>query len=145
MKDRVDEDVLVRTEAEYSSQLWKEVEYELSAAYNGEEIKGITLFFSGMSQYFSLEELERRAGRLGGNSERLGKLLARKKLSDLLTDMYRLGAIGNAFRVGRSRSDVRNRWIFRGDSDILLDRRMQLHPALIHRLSGKRGAALEGR
>lgn len=142
-KARFDQEVLTRTEAAYSSQLWKEVEYELSAAYSSEEIGAVALFFSGIPQYFSMEDLEKRLHILKAKSMRLNKMFARRSLADVLNDMYRLGAIGNAFRVGPRAKDIRNQWIFRGDNDLLLERRMQLHPALIHRLSGIKGRGVE--
>lgn len=141
-KKKFDGEVLTRTRSEYSSELWKEVEYELSAAYNKEEIAAITMLFSGIAQYFSLEDMEKRAEVKAKQAERVRKLMQRKSMGDILTDLYRLGAIGNAFRAAPRSGAIRNRWIFRGDSDLLLDRRMQLHPALIERLSGVRGQGM---
>lgn len=134
LKSRFDEEVLTKTEQEYSSKLWDEIQYELSAIYNQDEITAVRMALSGMSRYFDLNDFEARMLRVATYSKSVRRLYERSP-ADILVDLYRLGAIGNAFRVGTSASDTRNRWVFRGDPDLLVDKRMELNPALSKHLS----------
>lgn len=141
------QEVLSDTESEYSAKLWDEVRYELSAAYSEDEIDIIESVFSGSPRYFDLADAQSRFDLAASRSNQAVSLVSRRSVADLLSDLYRLGAIGNAFRVGPSAGDIRNRWAFRGDPTLLLDKRMEMHPALSKRLSavssrrrGSRGA-----
>ena len=127
--------VLHETETEYSSKLWDEIRYELSATYSETEIDGIEGVLSGGSASFELSAIEARFENYTKFSHALSQLLARRSVREMLSDLYRLGAIGNSFRVGSAGTDVKNRWAFRGDPNLLADKRMVIHPALLKRLS----------
>lgn len=129
------QEVLFNTENEYSAKLWDEIRYELSAAYAEGEIDIIESVLSGGARSFDLETVTERFTLSADRSPSVALLLARKSVVDILNDLYRLGAIGNAFRAGTSASDMKNRWAFRGDSNLLVDKRMEIHAALIKRLS----------
>lgn len=129
------DDVLLETETEYSSKLWDEVRYELSATYSDTEINNIEAVLSGASAQFEPHQIEARFRNHANGNTNLTSLLARRTVPEILSDLYRIGAIGNVFRVGSSGTDIRNRWLFRGDPTLLPDKRMELHPALRKRLS----------
>ncbi len=127
--------ILRETETEYSNKLWDEVRYELSAIYSDSEVESLEEVISGGAASFELKEIEQRFRDKEGHSSTLRKLLERRSIRDILADLYRLGAIGNSFRVGSTGTDIRNRWSFRGDPTLLADKRMVIHPALLKRLS----------
>lgn len=125
-------DIFDKTETEYSSKLWDEIRYELSATYSSEEIDAIELALAGHSSGFEFSDIDQRLGKAS-------KLFLRgrkaKSTYEVLADLYRLGAIGNSFRVGSSGTNINNRWVFRGDPKVYFDKRMVVHPALHKRLS----------
>lgn len=127
--------VLHETEIEYSSKLWDEVRYELSATYSEVEIDAIESVLSGGATAFDLSQVEEKFDRAAAYSKPIGGVLNRRSVRDIMSDLYRLGAIGNSFRGGATGTDVRNRWTFRGDPNLLVDKRMVIHPALVKRLS----------
>lgn len=128
-------EVLHDTEIEYSTKLWDEVRYELSATYSEEEINAIEVVLSGGPTTFELHHIEKRFDDSERYYQTIGQLLQRRSVREILSDLYRLGAIGNNFRTGASGSDIRNRWSFRGDPNLLPDKRMIIHQALQKRLS----------
>lgn len=127
--------VLAETAIEYSSKLWDEVRYELSATYSEGEVDAIEGVLAGGAAAFELEDIEARFNRAMRHSPTLSAMLSRKSVREVLTDLYRLGAVGNSFRAGSTGTDIRNRWSFRGDPTLLADKRMVIHPALLKRLS----------
>lgn len=128
-------DVLRETEIDYSGKLWDEVRYELSASYSDVEVDGIEGVISGGSASFDLSDMERRFERRSSSSSVVRDLLLRRSTQDILSDLYRIGAVGNSFKASSSSGDIRNRWYFRGDPTLLADKRMVIHPALMKRLS----------
>jgi hypothetical protein len=128
-------EVLKQTEIEYSSKLWDEIKYELSAVYSRQEIEAVELVISGGPVGFLMDEMFERFERASRHSIAVRTLISRRSIAELLRDLYRLGAIGNTFRVGSTGTNVRNRWSFRGDPNLLTDKRMTIHPALVKRLS----------
>lgn len=128
-------DVLHETEIEYSGKLWDEVRYELSATYSDVEIDSVEDALSGGSTAFDLAHIEARFDRSANFSPTLKALLNRRPVREILKDLYRLGAIGNSFRAGTTGTDIKNRWAFRGDPNLLVEKRMVIHPALFKRLS----------
>lgn len=129
------DEVLRETESEYSNKLWDEVRYELSAIYSDTEVDALEQVISGGASSFDLGQIEERFRVRAEASPTLWKLLERRSVREILADLYRLGAIGNSFRVGATGTDFRNRWSFRGDPTLLADKRMVIHPALLKRLS----------
>lgn len=128
-------EVLKETETEYSGKLWDEVRYELSATYSDAEVDAIESVISGGASAFELREIEDRFSRAASYSKIVGNLLQRRSVREILADLYRLGAIGNSFRVGAAGTDIRDRWFFRGDPTLLAEKRMVVHRALLKRLS----------
>lgn len=129
------DEVLRQTESEYSNKLWDEVRYELSAIYSDSEVDSVEDVLSGGAASFEIVQMENTFQQKARLSLTLKNLLARRSVREILADLYRLGAIGNSFRVGSTGTDFRNRWSFRGDPTLLADKRMVIHPALLKRLS----------
>ena len=127
--------VLRETETEYSGKLWDEVRYEMSALYSDQEIDAIEGIISGGSASFEIIDMEKRFSKAADRSNTTLSLMQRRSAREILGDLYRLGAVGNSFRAGSTGTDVRNRWAFRGDPTLLVDKRMVIHPALLKRLS----------
>ncbi|MDG3439789.1 P-loop ATPase, Sll1717 family [Nitrospirillum amazonense] len=127
--------VLRDTEIEYSSKLWDEVRYELSAIYSDVEVDLLEDVFSGGSASFEFSQIENRFFEKARLSSALAALIGKRSVREILSDFYRIGAIGNSFRAGSTGTDMRNRWSFRGDPTLLVDKRMVIHPALLKRLS----------
>lgn len=130
------QDTLDRTSNDYSSKLWDEVKYEMSAVYSDQELSIIEGVFSGKQVYFDLQKAVEWFNYPTRYSEVAKKLLSRRSVEQILHDLYRLGAIGNAFKVNYRQ--FRNRWVFRGEPTLLIDKQMEIHPALVHRLSASR-------
>jgi hypothetical protein len=104
----------------------------------------IEAFFLGQPAKFNLGFLQGKFDQTSIQNQAAVRLKERRGVRLILQDLYRLGAVGNVFRVGARSSDVRHRWIFRGESSLLLDKPMELHPALIRRLRGST-QGLQGR
>jgi len=132
---KFDEEILHQTEIEYSSKLWDEIRYELSATYSSSEIDVIEMVFAGGPVHFDLQSMDERFLAAERHSINAKQLNSRRSTRDILSDLYRLGAIGNSFRAGPAGTDIRNRWAFRGDPTLLADKHMTIHPALVKRLS----------
>lgn len=132
---RFTDHVLRETESEYSSKLWDEIKYELSATYSDDEVGSLERTLVGGPEFFEIGDIERRFSKASLSSPIAKRLIERRSALDILTDLYRLGAVGNAFRAGQHAGSFRNRWAFRGDVNLIADKRMQIHPALIKRLS----------
>lgn len=144
-RQKFDSHALKETENDYSSQLWSEIEYELSASLSPEEISAVTSIFSGIKRLFFLKDLEEVGNRKGRYSKNVEHFLRSHALADVCNMLYTHGALGNDFRTGTTGSTSRNRWIFRGDNALLVDQRMTLNPSIRKALSAidqrKRGSA----
>ena len=145
------ENVLHETEIDYSTKLWDEVRYELSAIYSDAEVDAIEAAIAGGSASFDLQQMSGRFVNASSSSQVMTALLARRSVREILVDLYRLGAIGNSFRVGTTGNQFKNRWSFRAEPTLLAEKRMVIHPALLKRLSvvgsrrrGTRGGSREG-
>jgi len=128
-------EILNETDIEYSTKMWDEIKYELSASYSASDIDVIEMIIAGSSTDFEFDDIDRRFDIVADESSNAQKLLSRRSAREILSDLYRLGAIGNVFRAGTTADKVRNRWAFRGDPNLLPDKRMTIHPSLHKRLS----------
>lgn len=111
------------TRKKYSGDSWDEMIEELSVAYSPDEINAINRLIYGFKPYFYRRELLARVGELGGDYKEIGTLLGGKNIGNILSDLFKVGVIGN------SEKD-HYRFAFRGDPDILLDDRIMVHRAL---------------
>ncbi|MFV0624965.1 P-loop ATPase, Sll1717 family [Sphingomonas sp. ac-8] len=129
------ERALLDTEGDFSAVMWDEIKYELTANYSPQEIDVIETAFSGFRTEFFFDEFESRMAALGRASAHARSFMQKHGLYDVLSDLYRLGAIGNFFREGPKSSQIRNRWAFRGDPTLLFDKKLTINPSLTKRLS----------
>lgn len=133
--DFFSQSILHDTEIEYSSKLWDEVRYELSAIYSDNEIECIEKILSGGAAYFNIGDIKTRFDEYAAKSKIASKLIERRSVEEILSDLYRIGAIGNAFRTATTGTHMRYRWIYRGEQTLLSDKQMVIHFALHKRLS----------
>jgi len=131
--------LLEDTFSDYSSKLWEEVTYELSATYSPDEIKVVETLLSGRSSHFYMSEFQERLDGTAAYSEAARKLKTKRSAEEIATDLYRLGALGNEFR-DPAHGRVTHRWIFRGDNALIPSRNIVLNRALWKHFStiGKR-------
>lgn len=110
----------------YSLESLSEIKEELRALYSSEDIEIIINCFTGYKTMFSLAKLRERIQDLFPDT------ILHRHLNRVLTDLYRLGFIGNYLPV----SDT-YRWQHRGDEGIILsdEWRIMLHHALHGALS----------
>ena len=113
---------------DYSMACWSEQEEELQAKYSKEEIGGIKHMLTGISCPFTYDSISAKAQKAQSLYNDTEKMLKKYKLADILDHLFRLGIIGN---TGRNA----NRFAFRGDDGLLIDREMTVHPALKNVLS----------
>lgn len=121
--------ILEDTFSDYSSKLWEEVTYELSATYSPDDIRIIETLLSGRSSFFYLSEFQERLKQTAEYSEAARRLQSRRSAEEIANDLYRLGVLGNEFR-DPAHGRITHRWIFRGDSSLIASRNMVLHRAL---------------
>lgn len=128
-----------QTENSYSQKLWSEIEYELSATYSNEDILVIKMLFSGYRKYFSIDDFLKRLHEKSGMLGKHSKFLDPKKgAHELLHNLYRLGAVGNDYALDSRGKRRANRWVFRNEPDLLIDRQMSMNDALAKALSTRR-------
>ena len=116
-----------QTSLEYSTQTWTEITEELLAIYSSDEIEAIEKLFLGCSAQFFLSDLEERIMTRYKYDAVLTGLKDKHGLTKVLADLYRIGVIGNDFW---SNGKHRNRWIFRGNSNLNDAERMAVHKSL---------------
>ena len=107
---------------EYSTQSWVEHTEELRSKYSESEIEGIRKLFYGVKCPFSYHEITIHCDERKGIYSEVAELFIKHKLADVLSQLYKVGIIGN--------TGERVRYAFRGDDDVLLDKRMKIHDPL---------------
>ncbi|MBN2836876.1 MAG: hypothetical protein JXR48_18115 [Candidatus Delongbacteria bacterium] len=112
---------------EYSVQSWVEHAEELRAKHTEEEIEGIKKLFYGTECPFTLHEITMVSDQKRKMYTEVDNLLEKYRLGDILSILYKIGIIGN--------TGERVRYAFRGDDDILLDKKMKIHDPLWNFLS----------
>jgi len=126
------EHVFRQTEVTYSTKMWEEIAYELSGAYTDDEIFAIRRILAGSHRYFSLSQFRAHAEKQSSHATGVKRFLSHHSLEDLLHQLYRLGAVGNNYVLARRR---RNRWVFRDEPDLFIDKKMEINRALKRALS----------
>ncbi|NFI03726.1 S1 RNA-binding domain-containing protein [Clostridium botulinum] len=111
---------------QYSIDSLIEIKEEMRALYSSEEIETIMNCFTGFRSMFSLNQLKKKIEEYYSNT------ILEKKLSDILSDLYRLGFVGNYFPASQM-----YRWQHKGDDRIILsdEWRIMIHQALQSALS----------
>ena len=110
----------------YSQDSLTELKEELLALYSPDEINRIITCLTGFKRIFSVDELSQRVNKY------YSEIITEKKLPDILSDLYRIGFIGNHIPETRS-----YRWQHKGDDGIILDGawKIIIHSALTSALS----------
>lgn len=111
------------TRKQYSTESWVELTEELSVRYSPAEINGIRRLLYGFRPFFSLPEIERHGEEIRRTYRDVSQLLDKFTIENVLVDLYKIGAIGNG-----EKNNIR--FAFRGDDELLLEKRIMLHPAL---------------
>ncbi|KIC23139.1 MULTISPECIES: P-loop ATPase, Sll1717 family [unclassified Leisingera] len=132
------------TSTEYSKQTWIEITEELQAVYSPAEIKAIEKLFLGFKARFLKSELEDRVLKRHRNDRPVQELVEKYSLSKILTDLYRIGVVGNDFvvRMRSGKPQYRTRFVFRGNTALNDAERMMIHKSLWKHLTliDERGA-----
>lgn len=123
---------------EYSKQTWLEVTEELLASYSANQISALQRFFLGFDTIFFKEDLVQRIETRYQGDKEVIDLFEKRGIDNLLSDLYRIGVIGNDFIANKRR---RNRWIFRGNTTLNHSERMTLHKSLWKHLTLTPGRA----
>lgn len=137
LSERFDGIVLAKTDIDYSSKMWEEVAYELSAIYDAGEVGAIENLLFGSHQVFELSTIAERLRLMSSTSVSAKAIVQRRGIKVLLQDLYRLGAIGNYFKQSGS---IKQRWVHRGEAKLIETQAMAVHSSLHKRLSVSSGS-----
>lgn len=110
----------------YSSKCWIECMEEMKAHYNEDELDFIRTILNGWTKNFSVNDFSDRIRQLETYDKRAEKF-EQKKLIPLLEILYRMGIIGNMYK---NNGELRYRYAFRGDDQLLPYKNMTVHYAL---------------
>lgn len=116
----------------YSFESWVEMSEELKAKYSSNYIDSIKKIFYGKKQIWEFIELKSDIFNMADNYPHIKELINRFSIDEILSDLYRVGIIGN---IDRTKSPSRMRFVFRGDAEILFYQEIYLHNALLAHLS----------
>lgn len=106
----------------YSSESWIELSEELRTIYSEEEIEGIKRMFYGINSPFTYKWLQEHVKKSKEMYAVVDKLLKDHKLGEILSNLYRVGLLGN--------TGEKIRFAHRGDDEILLEKKIMVHQAL---------------
>jgi hypothetical protein len=131
------------TALEFSKQTWLEITEELLATYTPQEIEALQKFFLGFNTMFFKSSIEDRLRERYAKDRLVSDLFKNKGVEKILTDLYRIGVVGNNFMVKNrhGRRERRDRWIFRGNTTLNDADRMAIHKSLWKHLSLVPGVA----
>lgn len=126
-----------QTSIEYSKQTWLEITEELLASYSAADISSLQRFLLGFSTHFFKSDIQERLSIRYKSDRDIQNLFNRKGISNILSDLYRIGVVGNDFvsKSIRGKSEKRNRWVFRGNTTLNDAERMAIHKSLWKHLS----------
>jgi hypothetical protein len=132
-----------QTALEFSRQTWLEITEELLATYSTNEIEALQRFFLGFNTMFFRRSIENRLQERYASDKRVYDLFNKKGVAMILSDLFRIGMVGNSFFVEdyRGQSARRDRWIFRGNTTLNDSERMAIHKSLWKHLSLVPGVA----
>lgn len=94
-KSRIDVSDFEAVRAKYAEEAWQEFSNELSAKYCREEIDGIKQVLTGITIPFSAKEFLERLKEESELFENVKMLYDKRRVADILSDLYRIGVIGN--------------------------------------------------
>jgi hypothetical protein len=124
-------DTLKSTFGVYSDQTWQEVAEELVPGYLPEEVVDLEHALRGFPRYFYRRKFDESLREAAPNRPALRSLLFRYSAEAILRDLFRLGAVGNHYKIGdANNSRIVQGWAFRGTQTLDVERRMVFHRAL---------------
>lgn len=100
---------------------------ELKAKYSSEEIDAIRRIFYGTQQIWSIPNLKVHINTLAESLLSIKKLIEKHDIESIFDDLYRIGIVGNINSKAVSR---KMRFVFRGDSERILNQNLYIHNAL---------------
>lgn len=132
-----------KTSTEYSKQTWLEITEELLAIYTSAEILALQRFLLGWNTHFFKSDIAARLSSRYRSDNSVQGLFSKYDVSKILSDLYRIGVIGNDFVVlnPHGKRLPRRLWIFRGNTTLNDAERMSVHKSLWKHLSLVPGVA----
>ncbi|AQS62601.1 hypothetical protein AGRHK599_LOCUS275 [Rhizobium rhizogenes] len=126
-----------RTSTEYSKQTWLEITEELLATYSNIEIDALQKLFLGFKTHFFKGDIIERVENRHKTDRAINDMFKKHDLGKVLSDLYRIGVVGNDFVAidQRGKRRVRHRWVFRGNATLNDAERMAFHKSLWKHLS----------
>lgn len=108
---------------DYSTESWREIIGEMAVKYNAAQQRAVSLVLNRFQTAFTLNEFTARIDRLVPLHSDVRMLVEAFRPADVLTDLYRVGAIGNVEKGGV-------RFAFRDTGDIDFTSRIGMHQGL---------------
>lgn len=118
------------TRKNYSQESWTELAEELSVKYSKNDLIGIEQIFNGFKRTFSFEELKEHIEKRTELYASIEPLLKNHHIGSILTDLYNVGFIGNVIGTSKRGNDVKMRFSFRGDPNVILEEKATIHKGL---------------
>lgn len=130
--DTITKEVLEQSQSEFSQRSWTEIEEGLLGEFSSNEVRAIKDLLMGFRAKFHPNEFLDRLEDLASSDARIRDLRkSHPNGLDILDVLYRLGAIGNAYKIReRNRSVIRNRWVFRDHYELIPGKAFEVHESL---------------
>jgi hypothetical protein len=116
---RFGERVLIGVLDQFSEAAWSDKADELNVEYAMVEIHSIKKILLNFNRYFKADQFEKEAVRKGGLDQNVRTLIAKRRVTKVLEDLYRVGIIGQSSKeptnTGSGLTQLREHWAYRGD------------------------------
>lgn len=122
--------ILEAINKDYSRECWLEQIEELRTLYRETELQGIKEVLVAIKCPFSFVDFTARCEAKSKLYNSVKELLKKQQIGDILSNLYRVGIIGN--------TGQKMRFSFRGDDELVLEKAMTIHQALWSFLSVER-------
>lgn len=126
-------DAIDESQTEFSRRTWREVEEELLGEFTPERVSAIKSLLTGFQSHFSIQFLKGRLSTLSSIDRTVAKAIPNDgTLVEVVKTLYRVGALGNRYYVTnkKGKKEWRINWIFRDNSDPVMDREFVVHESL---------------
>jgi hypothetical protein len=126
-------DAIDESQAEFSRRTWREVEEELLGEFTPDTVSAIKSLLTGFESHFAIQTLKGRLRTLSAIDRTVAKAIPTEEaLVGIVKTLYRVGALGNRYYVTnrRGKREWRFNWIFRDNSDPVMDREFVVHESL---------------
>lgn len=122
------QEVFDAIEKDYSKKSWEELCEELRITHSIDELDAIQQILHRYKREFSYEEIIKHIADLRDVNNSVDLLFKRYSPKDILDELYRIGAIGNVYKY---RGNKEYRFIYKGDSKILLNEKIIIHRGIL--------------